>query len=292
MNTTAPPDRAATGTTPDADCARVTAACRLIEQNIDAPDLAALADEVGMSRYHFHRVFKSVTGVTPRQYAQAQRMQRVQAGLAGGRTITDAILAAGYNAPSRFYENSTAMLGMTPRDFRAGACNIDIHFAVGECTLGAILVAQTARGICAILLDDDADFLVRDLQDRFPHARLIGGDTAFEETVALVVGFVEQPRIGLTLPLDIRGTAFQQRVWQALQEIPAGKTVSYSELAQRMGMPKSARAVAQACAANRIAVAIPCHRVVRNDGNLSGYRWGVERKRKLLASESTSPAIP
>ncbi len=177
---------------------------------------------------------------------------------------------------------------MTPTDYRAGGANTEIHFAVGECSLGSILVAQSRKGVCAILIGDDPDALARDLQDRFRNARLIGGDAGFDELVAKVVGFVEAPRLGLDLPLDVRGTAFQQRVWQALRAIPAGSTVSYEEIARRIGSPKAVRAVASACAANAIAVAIPCHRVVRNDGALSGYRWGVERKRALLARESAA----
>jgi AraC family transcriptional regulator of adaptative response/methylated-DNA-[protein]-cysteine methyltransferase len=175
---------------------------------------------------------------------------------------------------------------MTPSDYRAGGTRAQIRFAVGECSLGAILVAQSAKGVCAILLGNDADQLVRDLQDRFPRAKLIGADREFEALVAKIVGFVEAPAVGLDLPLDVRGTAFQQRVWQALRNIPAGSTATYSDIAERIGAPKSVRAVAQACAANAIALAIPCHRVVRRDGALSGYRWGVERKRALLEREA------
>ena len=175
---------------------------------------------------------------------------------------------------------------MTPRDFRAGGAKAEIRFAVGDCSLGSILVAATAKGVCAILMGDDPDALVRDLQDRFPRAVLTGGDREFDATVAKVLSFVEAPGLGLDLPLDVRGTAFQQRIWQALRTIPAGATASYSEIAQQIGAPKSVRAVAQACAANSIAVAIPCHRVVRHDGGLSGYRWGVERKRVLLDREA------
>jgi AraC family transcriptional regulator, regulatory protein of adaptative response / methylated-DNA-[protein]-cysteine methyltransferase len=177
-------------------------------------------------------------------------------------------------------------LGRTPTNYRAGGATMDIRFAIGECSLGSILVATSDRGVCAILLGDDPDELARDLQDQFPCANLIGGDAGFEELVAKVIGFVEAPGIGLDLPLDVRGTAFQQRVWQALRAIPAGETASYTEIAHRIGSPNSVRAVAQACAANALAVAIPCHRVVRTDGGLSGYRWGVERKRALLAKEA------
>jgi len=265
--------------------AKVTEACRLIEAADSAPSLDELARHVGVSAYHFHRIFKTITGLTPREYAVAHRAERVRQQLNSRGSVTEAIYGAGYNANSRFYEQSNEVLGMTPSDYRAGGTNVQIRFAIGQCSLGAILVAQSERGICAILLGDDPDALARDLQDRFPRAELIGGDHGFEQLVAQVVGFVEAPQIGLNLPLDVRGTAFQQRVWQTLREIPAGCTVSYAELAQRVGAPKAVRAVAGACAANAIAVAIPCHRVVRNDGGLSGYRWGVERKRALLEKE-------
>ncbi|MGH8120458.1 MAG: bifunctional DNA-binding transcriptional regulator/O6-methylguanine-DNA methyltransferase Ada [Gammaproteobacteria bacterium] len=260
--------------------------CRIIENSENTPHLDALSAQAGFSTYYFHHVFKAVTGLTPRAFAGAHRAQRLRSGLEHGATVTNAIFAAGYNSNSRFYEQSNQLLGMTPSNFRAGGTNTEIRFAIGECSLGSILVACSARGVCAILLGDDPDALVRDLQDRFPRSHLIGGERGFEQLVAKVVGFVEAPAIGLDLPLDVRGTAFQQRVWQALRKIPAGTTASYAEIARRIGAPKSVRAVAQACAANTLAVAIPCHRVVRNDGGLSGYRWGVERKRALLERET------
>jgi AraC family transcriptional regulator of adaptative response/methylated-DNA-[protein]-cysteine methyltransferase len=202
--------------------------------------------------------------------------------------VTAAIYDAGFNSSSRFYEKSKDMLGMTPSRYRAGGADEEIRFAVGQSSLGALLVASSRQGVAAILLGDDPDALVRDLQDRFPKARLIGADRDYEALVARVVGAIEQPGVGLDLPLDIRGTAFQQRVWRALQEIPLGRTVSYTEIARRIGAPKAVRAVAGACAANRIAVAIPCHRVVRNDGDVSGYAWGVERKRALIEREAAA----
>jgi AraC family transcriptional regulator of adaptative response/methylated-DNA-[protein]-cysteine methyltransferase len=266
--------------------ARVADACRAIETAEEMPALAVLANGAGLSPYHFHRVFKATTGVTPKAYALAHRAKRVRDQLAGARkTVTEAIYDAGFNSASRFYETSSQFLGMRPTDYRAGGIDTEIRFAVGQCSLGSILVAQSAKGVCAILLGDDADALVRDLQDRFPQAILVGGDVAFEQTVAKVIGFVEKPARGLDLPLDVRGTAFQQRVWAALRQIPIGSTVTYAEIASRVGAPNGARAVAQACGANALAVAIPCHRVVRTDGSLSGYRWGVSRKKSLLTRE-------
>lgn len=260
--------------------------CRLIESAERAPSLEQLARHAGWSPWHLHRVFKSVTGLTPKGYADAHRAQRVRRGLAGGGSVTGTIFDAGFGSSSRFYEKADAVLGMTPTRYRAGGAGTQIRFAVGRCFLGEILVAASARGICAILLGDDADALVRDLQDRFPRAELLGGDAQFERMVAQVVGFVEKPRAGFDLPLDVQGTAFQQRVWQALRRIPPGKTASYAEVARRIGVPQAVRAVAGACAANTLAVAIPCHRVVRSDGGLSGYRWGIARKRALLEREA------
>ncbi|MEP7119359.1 MAG: bifunctional DNA-binding transcriptional regulator/O6-methylguanine-DNA methyltransferase Ada [Byssovorax sp.] len=260
--------------------------CRFIEAAEQTPSLDELASRAGLSVYHLHRVFKAITGLTPRAYAAAHRASRVRTELGKSGSVTEAIYDAGYSSNGRFYEESNQVLGMTPTRYRAGGENTAIRFAVGECSLGSILVASSDRGVCAILLGADPGELVRDLQDRFPRATLLGGEAGFEGLVAKVVGFVEAPRVGLDLPLDVRGTAFQQRVWAALQAIPAGATASYTEIAAGMGAPKSARAVAQACAANALAVAIPCHRVVRSDGGLSGYRWGVERKRALLDREA------
>ncbi len=272
--------------------ALVAKVCRIIEESEEEPSLEELSEAVGRSPSYFHRMFKAITGVTPKEYATAHRAAKVRHGLASGSSVTEAIYDAGFNSSGRFYEKSTDMLGMTPSQYRAGGNNEDIRFAVGQTSLGAILVASTNKGVAAILLGDDPDELVRDLQDRFPKAHLIGADNGYEALVARVVGFVEAPKIGLNLPLDVRGTAFQERVWKALQEIPAGATVSYTEIARRIGAPKSVRAVAGACAANNLAVAIPCHRVVRNDGALSGYAWGVDRKRSLIDREATQGPAP
>src|SRR3954454_8764800 len=274
------------------NAARAAKACRIIEESEEEPSLEELADAVGRSPSYFHRMFKAATGVTPKDYAAPHRAAKVRRGLASGSSVTEAIYDAGFNSSGRFYEKSTDMLGMTPSQYRAGGANEEIKFAVGQTSLGAILAASSRKGVAAILLGDDLDKLVRTLQDRFPRAHLVGADGDYETLVAQVVGFVEAPRIGLNLPLDVRGTAFQERVWKALQKVPAGATVSYAELARRIGAPKSVRAVAGACAANKLAVAIPCHRVVRNDGSPSGYAWAVGRKRALIEREASQRSHP
>ena len=263
----------------------VAAACRAIEAADELPDLDCLARAAGMSRFHFHRVFKEIIGLTPKAYAAGHRTELTRRELGKSRTITEAIYKGGFNSNGRFYATSAQMLGMTPKKFRHGGSGEEIRFAVGECKLGSILVASSSRGVCAISLGDDPDALVKDLQDRFPKAQLVAGDREFERVVAQVVALVETPGTGLDLPLDIRGTVFQRRVWAALCKIPAGATASYAEIARRIGAPTAVRAVAGACAANAIAVAIPCHRVVRSDGSISGYRWGVDRKKALLRWE-------
>jgi len=268
-----------------ANNAIVAKACKLIDAAVEPLSLVQIAESVQLSPQYFHRLFKHATGLTPKAYAEAGRSARLRDGLTTEATVTAAYHGAGYGSNGRFYEASTRVLGMSPTHFRSGGVQEVLTFAVGQCSLGAILVASSEKGVAAILLGDDPQMLVRELEDRFPRARLIGGDAAFERLVAQVVGLVEAPAHGLALPLDVRGTAFQQRVWLALREIPAGKTETYSSIAEKIGSPRSVRAVAGACAANVHAVAIPCHRVVRDDGALSGYRWGVERKRELLDRE-------
>jgi AraC family transcriptional regulator of adaptative response/methylated-DNA-[protein]-cysteine methyltransferase len=269
------------------NAAMVADACRRIEQCEEEPSLAELADAAGRSAGYFHRIFKATTGLTPKDYAAAHRAARVRQGLADGASVTVAIYDAGFNSSGRFYERSGEQLGMTPGAYRRGGSGERIRFAVAHCWLGELLVAATDKGICAVTLGDDAERLVRELQDRFPKAELVGGEPAFERTLAQVLGAVEDPRRGVELPLDVRGTAFQQRVWQALREVPPGVTLSYSELAGRVGSPAAVRAVASACGSNEIALLIPCHRIVRLDGSPSGYRWGVERKKALLEKEAT-----
>ncbi|HTC18529.1 MAG TPA: bifunctional DNA-binding transcriptional regulator/O6-methylguanine-DNA methyltransferase Ada [Stellaceae bacterium] len=269
------------------NAALVAEACRAIAQAgpDNAPDLEALAKAAGMSRFHFHRLFKSVAGITPRAYAASLRADRLRRGLSQSRSVTEAFYDAGFNSSGRFYAQAGDILGMAPREFRAGGKGAAIRFAIGRCSLGAILVAATAKGVCAVSLGDDPDKLAREFQDRFANAALAGDDRDFAKLVAGAVGLVETPGTGSDLPLDLRGTAFQLRVWQELRRIKLGKTASYGEIARRIGKPKAVRAVARACAANAVAVAIPCHRVVRKNGDPGGYRWGVERKRALLARE-------
>lgn len=265
--------------------AAVERACRALEAE-QPPDLSTLAEQAGMSRYHFHRIFKAVTGITPKAYASALRAGRARQHLKASASVTDAMYDAGFNSSGRFYEAAPAILGMTPTAFRKNGEGVDIRFAVAQCSLGALLVAASDTGICEIALDADPETLVRNLQDRFKAARLIGADAEFETWVAAVVGFVEDPSRGLDLPLDVRGTAFQRRVWEALREIPVGATATYTQVAERIGHPRAVRAVARACATNNIALAIPCHRVVRTDGSMAGYRWGIDRKRELIAREA------
>ena len=266
--------------------ALIAQACRIIEASEEPPSLSNLAEAVGLSPGYFHRLFKAATGLTPRDYAAARQAGRVRERLVEGQSVTETIYEAGFNSSGRFYEKARDMLGMTPGRYRAGGADEEIRFAIGQSSLGAILVASSAKGVAAILIGDEPEALVRDLQDRFRKARLIGGDADYEQLVARVVGLIEAPNLGLDLPLDVRGTAFQQRVWQALRAIPAGATASYAQIARAIDAPKAVRAVAGACAANNLAVAIPCHRVVRNDGALSGYAWGVERKRTLIEREA------
>lgn len=264
----------------------VIAVCRTIASAETEPSLDALAREAGMSRFHFHRVFKAATGVTPKDYARECRAGRLRSVLPDAVTVTEAVYAAGFGSGGRFYAEARDTLGMAPKRFREGAPGETIRFAVAKASLGSVLVAATAKGVCAIALGDDPDVLTRELQDRFPKAEFVGADSDFEKLVARVVGLIESPKTPVALPLDIRGTAFQRRVWTALGKIPAGETMTYAEVAEAIGSPKSVRAVAGACAANALAVVVPCHRVVRTDGSLSGYRWGVPRKRELLDRES------
>lgn len=265
----------------------VAKACRIIEQAEELPSLADLAHAMGYSPHHFHRLFKRLTGVTPKAYADAHRHQRVKARLAQGGSVTASLYESGYNSSSRFYESSAHMLGMTPKSYRAGGVGEVIHHAIAPCSLGQVLVAFSSRGVCAILMDDDPQNLIQDVKARFPKAEHFLADASLQIMVEQVVELIDHPRTGegVSLPLDLRGTVFQRRVWDELRKIPAGTTISYAELAANIGAPKAVRAVASACAANKLAVVVPCHRVVTARGEISGYRWGPERKRRLLKAE-------
>ncbi|HEY7688023.1 MAG TPA: bifunctional DNA-binding transcriptional regulator/O6-methylguanine-DNA methyltransferase Ada [Dongiaceae bacterium] len=266
----------------------VKRACRLIDEAETPPSLAELARAAGLSPFHFHRLFKKTLGVTPKAYIAAHRTGRLQDNLARGAAVTSAIYESGFNSSSRFYEQSAGSLGMKASAYRRGGEGVEIAYAAVRCYLGHVLVAGTARGICMIAFGDDPTALVRDLKRRFPRAAWRGNARDFAGQVKRVVAFIEAPAAGLDLPLDIQGTAFQRRVWQALRRIPAGATASYADIARKIGKPAAVRAVAQACGANPVAVAVPCHRVLRSDGGIGGYHWGVERKKKILAREAAA----
>lgn len=264
---------------------RIAASCRRIESAEEPPSLQELAEAAGMSRFHFLRRFKEVTGTTPKAFAMAIRAARTREELSKAHSVTEAIYQTGHNSSGRFYESTATLLGMLPATYQAGGSGEQIEFAVGECSLGAVLVASTTKGFCAVLLGDNAELLIRELCGRFPKAKVKPGDTAFHQRAAQVIACVDEPTGAASLPLDLRGTLFQQKVWRALQRVPPGETLTYSELAERLGRPNAVRAVARACAANTLAVLVPCHRIVRRDGGLAGYRWGVDRKRALLLRE-------
>jgi AraC family transcriptional regulator of adaptative response/methylated-DNA-[protein]-cysteine methyltransferase len=272
------------------DARLVADACRQNETADAAPSLDELAAASGLSRFHFHRIFKAITGVTPKDYARAHCHKRVRQELKRSTSVTKAIYDAGFNSSARFYADAEQRLGMTPRAFKAGGPQTELRYAVGQSSLGLVLVAASDKGVAAILFGDDPETLSGELRRRFPKAELIAGDGAFGKIVARVVAMAETPTAGLELPLDIRGTAFQQRVWRALIEIPMGSTETYSEIARRIGMPSAVRAVARACAMNHISIAVPCHRVVRTDGDLAGYYWGIGRKKALLEREAQAAA--
>jgi AraC family transcriptional regulator of adaptative response/methylated-DNA-[protein]-cysteine methyltransferase len=266
--------------------AAVLRACELIEREPEPPALAELAAAVGLSPSHFHRLFKEIVGVTPKAYAAARRLQRLQDGLRQGGTVTRAIYDAGFGSSSRCYEGASTLLGMTPAQYRRGAPGVVIRFAVADSYLGPVLVAATERGICLIEFGDSPAELRGRVAVRFPKAEVRDADREFTSWVERVLAFLEAPVQALDLPLDVQGTAFQRRVWEALREIPAGTTATYAEVARRIGKPKASRAVGRACGANKLAVVIPCHRVVATDGDLGGYRWGLDRKRALLDREA------
>lgn len=270
--------------------ALIARACQFLGEAETVPTLAALGRHVGLSPHHLHRLFKAATGITPKAYFNAERAKRLRDGIVSGESVTSAIYGAGYGSSSRFYETSNQRLGMPATTYRQGAAGITIRFAIGECSLGAILVAATTRGVAAVEFADRPEDLLARLHERFPGADLVAGDDEFDRLVATVIGLVEEPADAVALPIDVRGTAFQERVWQALRDIPAGSTATYADIATRIGAPRATRAVANACGANKVAVVIPCHRIVRTDGSAGGYRWGIARKETLLAREAAHKA--
>ncbi|MDQ2229060.1 bifunctional DNA-binding transcriptional regulator/O6-methylguanine-DNA methyltransferase Ada [Citrobacter portucalensis] len=277
---------------PDKDSAqqhrldKIARACQLLEQ--ESPlTLDELAQQVAMSPYHLHRLFKATTGMTPKVWQQSWRARRLRDALAKGVPVTQAILNAGFPDSSSYYRKADQALGMTAKQFRKGGDNVSVRYTLADCALGRCLVAESERGICAILLGDDDATLVADLHALFPAAQDVPAEANFQQRVREVIVAINSRDASLSLPLDIRGTAFQQQVWQALRTIPCGETVSYQQLVSAIGKPKAVRAVASACGANKLAIVIPCHRVIRGDGALSGYRWGIARKAQLLQRETT-----
>jgi len=270
--------------------AAIEKACALLRTSETIPSLGELAAAAAISRFHFHRVFKQVTGATPRDYARTHRLGLLAQRLDAGEKVTEAIYASGFGSSSRAYEAAPAALGMTPGARRRAGDGETIRYVTVATPLGWALVAATARGVCLTALGDDRERLAAMVRERFPAALLVAEDAALKDWAEQIVRFITDPGQTPDLPLDIRGTAFQTRVWRALQRIPLGRTATYAEIARALGQPKAVRAVAQACAANNLALLVPCHRVIREDGDLAGYRWGLERKRALLEREREAAA--
>lgn len=269
---------------PQAELVRI--ACQLLEVTDDeTPDLAELSNELAVSRFHLQRLFKKLMGITPRQYAEARRTARFKEHLKAGESVSAATYEAGFGSSSRLYEKAIAQLGMTPATYRKGGKGMQIRYAVAQSPLGCLLVAATTKGICAVTLGDEAGRLQQDLAVEFPEAEIRADETGLKSHLNALLSHLNGQLPHPELPLDVRGTAFQKRVWEELRRIPYGKTVSYSELAHRIDRPAATRAVARACATNPVALITPCHRVIRANGELSGYRWGIERKQALLRQE-------
>ncbi len=263
----------------------VSDACAFMESSEAIPSLDALAKRSGYSRFHFLRMFRDHTGLTPRSYAEWVRARRLHTALAQGERVVDAVAGAGFGSESRVYEKTGSLLGMTPGSARRGGAGETIRTAFADCPFGRLLVGATAKGVCFIGFAEPDEALMGDLRRRFPQASIVADDNALAGTVRAVLDFLVEPRQALELPLDLRGTAFQQRVWRTLCDIPAGETRTYAQLARMLGNPKAVRAVARSCATNPVSLAVPCHRVIGSDGNLTGYRWGVPRKQALLERE-------
>lgn len=264
---------------------KIIHACRIIEKSETSLKLDELATQVNLSPYHFHRLFKKIVGVTPKQYASRNQSRRFQESLKTSPSITDAIYSAGYGSSGGAYDKTQDQLAMKPKVYRKGGAGITITYGLAQCFLGWIIIGATDRGICAIEFGDDPGTLPDQVQISFPNAQLKKADRSFITLIKEVVDFIKSPEDTFQIPLDIQGTAFQQQVWNILRQIKLGETLSYTEVAERIGKPKAARAVASACASNKLAVVIPCHRVISKVGKMSGYRWGTERKKMLLESE-------
>lgn len=264
---------------------KIINACRIIEESETSIKLDALATQVNLSPYHFHRLFKNIVGITPKQYASRHQSQRFQTKIKTSPSITDAIYSSGYGSSGSAYDKKRDQLAMKPTVYRKGAEGVTITYGLTQCFLGWVIVAATDRGICAIEFGDDSETLPEQIQARFPNAQLNKADIGFKKLIKEVVDFIESPKDTFQVPLDIQGTAFQQKVWEVLRQIQPGETMSYTDVAERIGKPNAVRAVASACASNKLAVVIPCHRVISKSGKTGGYRWGTERKQRLLASE-------
>lgn len=268
----------------DPQAATVQHLCQLIAQTTDA-NLPQLSAQTQLSESRVQRLFKKLLGITPRQYAAALRTHKFKVEVRQGKAVTDAMYEAGYGSSSRLYEKAATQLGMTPATYRKGGKGMQITYAVAECPLGRLLVAATEIGICSVTLGDEEETLAQELCREYPQAECTSNNATLQAHVQLILQHLNGQQPHLDLPLDVRATAFQTRVWEELRRIPYGTTVSYSEIARRLGQPTATRAVARACATNPVALVTPCHRVVRENGDLSGYRWGLERKRQLLAQE-------
>ncbi len=270
----------------------VERACLDIDAHIEGESsLRVIADRIGSSPHHLQRTFKAMLGVSPKEYIAARRIERFKHSVRGGNGVAAAIYDAGYGSSSRLYERANAELGMTPATYRDGGAGVAISYTTTVTELGWLLVGRTANGICAVRLGDSPEELIASLSDEFPRAEAVEGDSTLTEAVCQITGHFAGSPSRVDLPLDVRATAFQRRVWDALQAIPSGETRTYAEVAQSIGQPTAFRAVATACASNPVAIAVPCHRVVRTDGGLGGYRWGIERKAEILNREKRAIAL-
>lgn len=267
----------------------IQSVCRLIDRQIEEPpNFAALSEQIKLSQFHLQRLFKKLMGITPRQYAEARRTDSFKARVKSGQSVTEAMYDAGYGSSSRLYEKAAAQLGMTPATYRKGGKGMKINYIIAECPLGLLLVAATDKGICAVTLGDNDEKLTEDLHAEFPQADITRHKQHLQRQVNTLLEHLAGQEPHPALPLDVQGTAFQKRVWEELRRIPYGRTASYGEIARRIGQPTATRAVARACATNPAALVTPCHRVIRENGELGGYRWGIERKQELLEKEKST----